>query len=89
MTALKNLKNLKYIDIHNCLIDDLEPISELTEIEYLLLRNNPLKTIKPICHFKKLKKIEMSNPKEYSFNYNQSEFKQLKTNSINCEVKQK
>ena len=86
MTILQNLKKLKYLDIHNCLIEDLTPISKLTEIEYLLLRNNPLKTIKPIYHFKKLKKIELSNEEEECFAYDETEFEQLKANSTNCNI---
>ena len=91
LTALQNLKKVKYLDIHNCSIDNLEPISKLTEIEYLLLRNNPLKTIKPICHFKKLKKIEVSYQPDYRkeeyFTHDETEFEELKANSINCEIK--
>lgn len=91
LTALQNLKKVKYLDIHNCLIDNLTPINKLTEIEYLLLRNNPLKTIKPIWHFEKLKKIEISYQPDYRkeeyFIYDETEFEKLKTNSTNCEIK--
>ena len=91
LMALQNLKKIKYLDIHNCSIDNLAPISKLTEIEHLLLRNNPLKTIKPICHFKKLKKIEVSYQPDYRkeeyFTHDETEFEELKTNSINCEIK--
>lgn len=90
LTPLKNLKKIKYIDIHNCSIDDLTPISGLTEIEYLLLSDNPVKTIKPISHFKKLRKIKLffqaDYRKEERLTYNDSEFEELKKNSINCEI---
>lgn len=91
LTVLQNLKKIRYLDIHNCLIDNLTPLNKLTEIEYLLLRNNPLITIKPICHFKKLKKIEISYQLDYRieeyFTYNENEFEELKSNSENCEMK--
>ena len=91
LTPLLKLKKIKYLNIHNSSIEDLSPISKLTEIEYLLLRNNPLKTIKPILHFKKLKKIEISYQADYKkeeyLTYDETEFEELKINSINCEIK--
>ncbi|WP_395065838.1 hypothetical protein [Flavobacterium sp.] len=91
LSAIQYLKKIKYLNIHNCLIQDLLPISNLIEIEYLLLRNNPLKTIKPVCHFKKIKKLEISYQpdcrKEEYFTYDETEFEELKINSVNCEIK--
>ena len=91
LTPLQNLKKIKYLDINYTLIDDLTPISKHTEIEELFLLENPLKTIKPICNFKKLKKLKLHyNNINYdeleSYVFDKNEILELKSNSPNCEI---
>lgn len=90
LLALQKLKKLKYLNIHNCLINDLTPLSKSSELEQILLRNNPLKTIKPICNLKKLRKLEVSYQLDSRFDeyflYDETEFEDLKKNSKNCKI---
>lgn len=91
LTSLQNLKKIKYLNINHSLIDDLTPISKLTEIEELYLLGDPLKTIKPICNFKKLKKLKLHyNNLNYddleSYAFDENEILELKSNSPNCKI---
>ena len=91
LTPLKTLKKIKYLNINYSLIDDLTPISKHPEIEELYLLENPLKTIKPICNFKKLKKLKLHyNNLSYDdldpFAFDENEIVELKSNSPNCKI---
>lgn len=91
LTPLKNLKKIKYLNINYSLINNLTPLSKHTEIEELYLLENPLKTIKPICNFKKLKKLKLHyNNSTYdgleSYAFDENEILELKSNSPNCEI---
>ena len=91
LTPLQNLNKIKYLDINYSLINDLTPISKHTEIEELYLLENPLKTIKPICNFKKLIKLKLHyNNLNYdeseSYDFDKNEILELKSNSPNCEI---
>ena len=91
LAPLQNLKKIKYIDINYSLIDDLTPLSKHTEIEELYLLENPLKTIKPICNFKKLKKLKLhfsnsSYDELESYVFDKNEILELKSNSPKCQI---
>lgn len=89
LTPLQNLKKIKYLNISYSLIVDLSPISEHTEIEELYLLENPLKTLKPICNFKKLLKLKLHYSNlNYddleSYTFDENEILEIKRNSPKC-----
>lgn len=64
LEPLENCKKLKYINLVFQNISDISPLSELEDIEEIDLLGNPIKTIKPITHFKKLKNVRFSDVDE-------------------------
>lgn len=64
LKPLKNLKKLKYIDLHSHSISDISPLSGLENLEEIHLWGNPIKTIKPIVHLKNLKNVQLSEVEE-------------------------
>lgn len=64
LKPLKNLKKLKYIDLHSHSISDISPLSGLENLEEIRLWGNRIKTIEPIVHLRNLKNVQLSEVEE-------------------------
>ena len=59
MPALKELKQLRRLEIHGCTISDLTEISELTQLEWLELIDNGISDLTPLSNLKNLTTLNL------------------------------